>query len=183
MRYAGFWPRLGAMLVDTIVVAPLMWLAYWSFNASHAWALVVQVVSIPLYAGYNIYFVGRWGQTIGKMVLHIKVVKLDGSGAGFGRAFYRHSVDLAFSILSGVVTVNALLSIPGPAYDALSFDDKIQLFDTRAPSWSRVIDVLSFIWIVSELAVLLLNEKRRALHDFIAGTVVVHEQREIVVEA
>ena len=35
-------------------------------------------------------------------------------------------------------------------------------------------DYLLNIWVLSELVVLLLNKKRRTLHDFIAGTVVLH---------
>jgi len=178
MRYAGFWLRLGALIVDTIVIAPLIWLAFWSLSTSQAWAVLIELLLTILFAFYNIYFVGRWGQTIGKMALHIKVVALDGSKAGFGRAFYRQSVDLAFSIFSTVLTVHALLSVSGAFYDPLSFEEKMQLLDDNTPSWHGVIDALSYAWVASELVVLLLNAKRRALHDFIAGTVVIYGARE-----
>ena len=36
--------------------------------------------------------------------------------------------------------------------------------------WPRIV---GNVWICSELVVLLLNEKKRAIHDYLAGTVVV----------
>ena len=51
-----------------------------------------------------------------------------------------------------------------------------------APSWYKPIEVLFNIWTWGELIVLLTNRKRRALHDFIAGTVVVHATPDAAVE-
>ena len=44
-----------------------------------------------------------------------------------------------------------------------------------APSWFKPVQIFQQIWIWSEFIVLLTNRKRRAIHDFIAGTVVVRE--------
>ena len=120
MRYAGFWPRLGALVVDMIVTAPLIWLSFWSLSTSQAWAVLIEILLTGLIAFYDIYFIGRWGKTIGKMALNIKVVALDGSNAGFDRAFYRQSVDMGFSIITTALTVHALLSVSGAVYDPLS---------------------------------------------------------------
>lgn len=180
MRYAGFWPRLGAGLVDLLVMVPFIVVSFWSLSASRDIALLLEVPMTLLFAFYNIYFVGRWGQTVGKMALGIKVMGLDGTEAGFRRAFYRHCVDLGFSILMTATTVYSLLSVAAAEYDALGFEGKMLMMDEATPSWSRVTDLLYLIWIGSELVVLLLNEKRRALHDFIAGTVVIHTERPAV---
>jgi uncharacterized RDD family membrane protein YckC len=181
MRYAGFWPRLWAIVIDIVVLAPLIAVGFWAMYTSRAAALAVQIPLELLFAFYNIYFVGRWGQTIGKLVLRIRVVALDGSDAGYVRGFYRHSVDLAFSTVSATLTMLALLSISSAEFDSLTFEGKMDLLAERTPSWSRFVDWLSLAWIASELVVLLLNEKRRAIHDFIAGTVVVHTTPEAAV--
>jgi uncharacterized RDD family membrane protein YckC len=178
VRYAGFWPRLAAIIVDLVVLAPLIAVGFWAVSTSRTVALLVEIPLGILFAFYNIYFVGRWGQTVGKMALKIKVVGLDGSDAGYVRGFYRHSVDLAFSIVSTTLTMLALASISPVEYDGLPFEGKMELLAERTPSWGSVVDWLSFGWVVSELVVLLLNERRRAIHDFIAGTVVVHANAE-----
>ena len=40
-----------------------------------------------------------------------------------------------------------------------------------------VIPIVGFLWTWSELIVMLFNQRRRALHDFIAGTVVIADQK------
>jgi len=174
MRYAGFWPRFAAILIDTIVLAPLIAVSFWTLSASRTTALLIEVPLAFAFAFYNIYFVGRWGQTIGKMALKIRVVRLDGADAGFTRAFYRHAVDLAFSIATSVLTIYALMSVTDHEYSMLVFDERLDLVENKTGAWIRVLNWLSLAWVGSELVVLLLNDKRRALHDYMAGTVVVH---------
>jgi uncharacterized RDD family membrane protein YckC len=173
MRYAGFWPRLAAITVDMIVLAPVIVISFWTFSASRMTALLSELVLAFAFAFYNIYFVGRWGQTIGKMALKIRVVRLDGREAGFKRAFYRHAVDFAFSVATSALVVYALMSVTDHEYSTLVFDDRVNLVENKTGAWTSVLNWLSFAWTGSELVVLLLNEKRRALHDYIAGTVVI----------
>jgi uncharacterized RDD family membrane protein YckC len=41
------------------------------------------------------------------------------------------------------------------------------------PWWTRWVDIVEQVWTWSEVIVLLTNRKRRALHDFLAGTIVI----------
>lgn len=174
MRYAGFWPRFAAIVVDLIVLAPVIALSFWTLTASRTTALLSELSIAFAFAFYNIYFVGRWGQTIGKMALKIRVVRLDGGEAGFKRALYRHAVDLAFSVATSALTIYALTSVTEHEYSMLVFNERLELVESKTGAWPDVVNWLSFAWVMSELVVLLLNEKRRALHDYIAGTVVIH---------
>ena len=94
-----------------VVLAPVIALSFWTSTASRTIALSFEFPLAVAFAFYNIYFVGRWGRTIGKMALKIRVVRLDGGEAGFKRAFYRHAVDLGFSIATSALTVYALMSV------------------------------------------------------------------------
>jgi uncharacterized RDD family membrane protein YckC len=51
-----------------------------------------------------------------------------------------------------------------------------------SPIWHKLLDWLHQIWIWSEFAVLLTNKRKRALHDFIAGTVVIKDKFENIAE-
>jgi len=161
-------------MIDTIVLVPIIGVSFWSVTASRTTALLLELPLAFAFALYNIYFVGRWGQTIGKMALKIRVVRLDGGDAGFRRAFYRHVVDLAFSVAQSALTIYTLLSVTDHEYSMLVFDERLALVENKTGEWTNVVNWLSFAWVGSELVVLLLNEKRRALHDYIAGTVVIH---------
>ena len=175
MRYAGFWPRLGAILIDCVILVPLIALSFWTWTAgSRTTALLVEVPLAFAFAFYNIYFIGRWGQTIGKMALKIRVVRLDGGTTGFTRAFYRHAVDLAFSVVTSALTIYALMTVTDSDYGGFTLNQRLDLVEATTGALVEVLNWLSVAWAGSELVVLLLNDKRRALHDYIAGTVVVH---------
>lgn len=56
-------------------------------------------VSMAINAAYYTFFVGHFGQTPGKMIMHIKVVTYNGTTPSYATAFVRYLI----SILSGAV--------------------------------------------------------------------------------
>lgn len=48
-----------------------------------------------------------------------------------------------------------------------------RLLHAATPLWGLWAGYAQTAWLFSELIVLLFNEKKRAIHDFIAGTVVI----------
>jgi uncharacterized RDD family membrane protein YckC len=172
-RYAGFWSRLAANIVDILVLTPLMALGYWALYSSRDIAFASEIPLVLVSTAYEIYFVGRWGQTVGKKVVGIKVVSVDESAAGYRRAFWRQSVDLALALGSAVMAIVALSSVTNEEFDLLSHHARDVLERRSEPNWYIY---LGLAWSFGELLVLLTNKKRRALHDFIAGTVVIHAE-------
>jgi len=177
VRYAGFWSRLAAGLVDALVFLPFTALHFWAQSLSWPTAVAGAVLFSYIYAAYNIYFHGRWGQTLGKMALGIRVQLKDGGRITWSAAFLRHCVDLGFSIWTSVIYVGAILSVPEHVFESLDFVARAQVIAGVLPWWYGWTNRLWATWSASELVVLLTNRRRRALHDFIAGTVVVHVER------
>lgn len=130
-----------------------------------------------LYSAYTVYFHGRFGQTIGKRVMGIRVVRLTGENIGWPNAWRRSSVDIGFSILGIVSTFAALLMITDPEYYGVGLVQRAENVQLHEPEWLSWSKVASQIWIWSEVVVMLFNTKRRALHDFIAGTIVVADAK------
>ncbi len=100
-RYAGFWVRVGARIVDGFIIN-IATLAI-SFVVGFVGALINSaagggdgfeaiagilggLIGIILPIVYEIVFVGKYGATPGKMSLGIKVVRSDGSPVSYGRA-------------------------------------------------------------------------------------------------
>jgi uncharacterized RDD family membrane protein YckC len=83
---AGFFQRLGAYIVDVIIVG-VVYLIVWAIAGEAAATVVGLLVSI----GYYIYFEGSpSGQTLGKKVLGIRVVDYSTGGPlGYSKAFIR----------------------------------------------------------------------------------------------
>ena len=108
MVYAGFWVRVGATLIDQLILlAVVAVLAFIGFlvlaptlsrsgaapeAALAAMSIVVGVGYLLLIGGsacYEAFFVSRSGATPGKKALGLKVVMPDGGPVSLGRAFGR----------------------------------------------------------------------------------------------
>ena len=130
MRYAGFWRRLGAFLIDAVLLAVAMaalgrlGLPVYQRVDYNAFGMVIVVLLLWLY--FALLESSRLQATLGKLALAIKVTTLDGHRIGFGRATLR--------------TVGKYLS--------------------------AVILMIGFIMAG-------FTRRRQALHDLIAGTLVV----------
>jgi len=66
----------------------------------------------------------------------------------------------------------AIISADAEIYNDLDWLQKSQYLSGISGA-TYIITVLSNIWIWSEVIVLLFNKRKRAIHDFIAGTVIV----------
>jgi uncharacterized RDD family membrane protein YckC len=98
-RYVGFWARVGAYLLDLVVIS-LVFLAAWGppkMNFEQLQTMeemrdALKPVSDRLFWMQLIYFVtlnGQFGATLGKMVFRARIVNLEGGRIGFGRAMLR----------------------------------------------------------------------------------------------
>ena len=139
--YAGLWSRVGAYLIDFIIVNAIALAIYFVPGfvyhaatgglgdidpAPNAFAVVILVLSILAAVAYPVCF-WRWrGQTPGKMAVGLRVVTAGGSPPSWGSALLR--------FLGYVIC------------------------------WATV--GLLFLWIV-------FDDRKRGLHDRMAGTFVV----------
>ena len=174
--YARFWQRAVAMVIDFAITVPVALLASWLGGHSRGAGGVSEILSVTLYLGYFIYGHGRFGRTVGKAVMGIRVVRLDGSAIGWPEAWKRSSVDIVLTAISLAGTLWALGTMSDAAFaaaDGFWLHERIAAFE---PAWVEGMDWPLQIWAWSELVVMLMNERRRAVHDFIAGTVVISDR-------
>ena len=118
-RYASVWSRIGAYLIDGIILAIINSVAQIVFVGISGTALVGDDAGIALTAFLafailvlvldGIYVVSQeapYGQTIGKRALGIKVVKADGSSMDVDAALIRYGfLFFSFLGLGGLVTL------------------------------------------------------------------------------
>lgn len=114
--YAGFWKRVAASLIDSVIigllgmvvgaaVGGLMGAAFGIGGGPGAGRLaaielVAQLVSLVLTACYYGWFYASPNQaTPGKMAIGIKVVRSNGQGCGFWRGFGRHFASILSAML------------------------------------------------------------------------------------
>ncbi len=75
LEYAGFWIRLGAGVIDLLVLGSFAFILSYFFTLPVIWAPAGVVISIAYWLGFWVWR----GQTPGKMAAGIKVIRTDSS--------------------------------------------------------------------------------------------------------
>jgi uncharacterized RDD family membrane protein YckC len=166
-RYRTGWRRFWATFIDGFVLQPLMWLNDWIWSAFHTPLLLV-----PWFVLYSISFVAysvllhwRWGQTLGKRVTRVRVHSLSGGPLSLRQAAMR-------DILPLISLVVVLLDLPDVAHGKNPYQEAAAAGLAGLSTFQLVMVWSMPAWWILEVVTMLSNSKRRALHDFIAGTVV-----------
>jgi uncharacterized RDD family membrane protein YckC len=104
MVYAGFWIRVGAKIIDVIILYALgfvvallggLFIAGSPFPGGQistrfiAGNIFIAMMSWAIQIAYPVYFLGKYGATLGKMACGLKVVRPDGEKVSYARAFGR----------------------------------------------------------------------------------------------
>ena len=177
LYYAGFWKRLGANLLDLLVQLPIMAFCFWGMSNYRLFQVYWFLPNILFDLFYDVYLVRRYGGTPGKLLMGIRICKVNGEPVGYREAFLRELPRTLLGIMTAVGPMLALLLLSDAEYQHLDVEGRSKRIDELTPFWQTPFQWIQSAWIWSELIVLLTNKKRRALHDFIAGTVVVFAPR------
>ena len=175
-RYSTFWPRFLTAIVDSCVLWPVDFITTGLSSADLPRTLVALLVTVGSLASflYTVVMHARYGQTVGKMVTKVRVVDFrTGGSISWGQAWLREGIPMVLSL--GLLAWE-VLHLPGGSQNPSA------LADGKSPAFGGVFWLLVAVpglWDVAELLTMLTNEKRRALHDFIAGTIVVRTNTEV----
>ena len=199
LQYVGFWWRVLALIIDgfvlvipnMLVAAPYYYLTFKkaiaeggapsvdplhemkSMDALTVVAWVGSMVGGFLIAmGYETWMVGKWGGTVGKLVLGARVARPSGEPLGYLHALGRYGAKL----LNGLIWA-------APAYAALiigaimSFGTGLQSGTPKEVPVAMIVGVIiMFLWfLVGGFGYYMAGwtAKKQALHDKLAKTVVV----------
>ncbi len=164
LRHRTIWRRFFAGILDALVMLPIVVLEFWIVNEDRPLSLVTLWVgtSYLYFHIYSVWMHARFGQTLGKMATRVKVLdKTESKVPGVKRALVRESVYLALSVLFAGCTISLIQEKGIEGYDEFSFS-------------LVVVTLLGGGWVLCDTIGALVSRKRRALHDLMAGTVVVN---------
>jgi uncharacterized RDD family membrane protein YckC len=178
--YAGFLPRILAGVVDGAIVTGAAKLFLFLRCNSLDSFLTITIFGFIFYRLYFILFVALWGQTPGKMVARIQVVQLDGSPVGWTHAILRNSVETAIAMVLYYFEINAALHIPAADYTGATLAQRDALINALIPYGTGYLTLTSKLYVYSEYLVMFMNKRKRAIHDFIGGTVIIHDPRHTI---
>jgi uncharacterized RDD family membrane protein YckC len=173
MRYAGFWSRFVAGLIDALIWLPLVLVDYWVERASYTAVVIAALIGPAIMISYDVGLVAVYGGTVGKLMRGLRIRQVNGARATWTNAWRRSAVQIVISLSAAILTLIALNRIAPEVYLAASWGSRPKIVEQTIPA-IRWLNWAAAVWTLSELVTLLSNKKRRALHDFIGGTVVVH---------
>ncbi len=165
-RYQTFWPRVGANMLDSLVVGMPIGLLLFALQSLEIlspenFGLVNQLSQFAGLA-YPIVMHALYGQTLGKMAAKVKLIDVsEKREVQPKQALVRDIVPVFFACVS----LAYFLGFSTPT-------DIEQLTDTAKLIFVSI-TVFALVWSLAEIISMLFSPKRRALHDLIAGTVVV----------
>lgn len=181
-QYAGFWHRLHAHIIDLLILLPYIYLTIVVSRNYRLYELYLFIPSMFITLLFEIYCVAKYGGSPGKLIAKIKIVKSDFSEVTYKDAFLRSSVAIILNLINKIMIIFFLLSISDAEYfSIIASEGGFKALAAKQTSLYKIVDGLYQIWIWGELIVLLTNKKRRALHDLIAGTVVIKKQATIAI--
>lgn len=161
VRYAGFWRRFVSSICDFIVLYLFLGILYSIRNLPVEW--IYFTISIIQWLYFTLLENSKWQATLGKLALRIKVTDQNGNRVSLLRANARYwsKAPLILMILIGPL-IAALL-------EATTWNKPI--LDVAV---GRVILIVVFIVFIGFIMAGF-TQKKQALHDIIAGTLVVRK--------
>jgi uncharacterized RDD family membrane protein YckC len=171
--YSNFSARLGALLLDALIMCPIWVLVAIINSQSMNMQYFTLLLNLIFTIWYMIYLPKRYGGTPGKLVAGLKIIKMDGNDIDWNEAFLRYSISLGFAILMAPATIFALMQADAETYNAMGWMQQNEYLQSFAPIYQWIFIWASLAWAIAEIIVYFADDRSRAIHDKIAGTVVI----------
>jgi uncharacterized RDD family membrane protein YckC len=168
-KYETIYPRLAEGILDSLVYWPVGFLiALLSLKISPLAGASLSVLGYLIWLGYFVIMHRRYGQTLGKMMVKVRVVDYrTGGPLSWRQAWLREGIPILFSMLPALQDLLTARNFPAAPLNLQSMPDLSFSFAAVLPYG------LSLGWLIAEIGCVLTTPKRRALHDFLAGTLVI----------
>lgn len=167
-QYGGFWIRVGASLVDFLILLPVYGLFVYAIYFQKS--LLLSMLGLFLAGAYKPFLEATKSATFGKMAAKLKVVNADNQSISVQQALIRNSPWIISSALS-IATYFLLFQNPD-FLDAEGFLEMSQA--TEESSLSMISQLFSFV-ILIVVVVVAFTAKKQGLHDMMADTYVVRQ--------
>jgi uncharacterized RDD family membrane protein YckC len=190
-RYGGYWLRVVAHIIDVAVLFALNMVVSIVFtmgavaasaaSGSATLALIGNLIALVLQLGigfgYPTWMVGKYGATLGKMAVGLKVVKPSGGRVSyllaFGRSLARDYIPAFIAMVAALIFGALFLSIvgfdlEGDAFSNLSRGQLVALWTIGV--FGGLITFAAWMYCYAMAG---WDKEKRALHDHICSTRVV----------
>jgi len=166
---AGFWVRVGASIIDSLIFIPIMVLSFWNMFSLKS-TVVLVLTSLPGLI-YKPLMESFFGATLGKMSCKIKVIDDDGKKLSLFNAYIRF---FPFLLSAGVTLAGQLILFSSPQFQSAT--SWIEISQAQQGSFLVVISYPVNILILIDCIIIAFTFRKRALHDMMAESFCVYKE-------
>lgn len=162
LKYKTGFKRLGAALIDCIAFVPFVIVQQFLFSYTGNSVVIFSCISFAIFLPfvYSVYFHTKFGQTIGKRLVGVKVLDIEETKQiTFYQAILRDSIYLIVIVVELSYTLFLTTQTDKPNFVIDAYVD--------------FVNYPIYLWPILELVTMMTNYKRRSINDFLAKTVVV----------
>ncbi len=169
LEFVGFWKRVGVALIDAALWLPLWPLFAWANDTAWQHGTVLHILALDAaYSFAVVALVHYYGGTPGKLILRMRVIGRDLQYLSWNRSVRREAINYASALLTSLPLWWTFRHIEPSNYDA---GEQARLLETHAGwaltyVWPGIVQCIDVGWVAT-------NRRRRAIHDYIAGSYVV----------
>jgi|SRR5450432_166990 uncharacterized RDD family membrane protein YckC len=170
--FAKFWTRLGAYLIDSIIISvvtlPVTYINVTSWKLA-SFFILTSLVELA----YKPFMEFKFGATLGKMAVHIRVVGNQFEKVTLTEELKRVSFYLIPGILQSIFTLRIYFN--DTLKTITNFNEYNQYVVALNPATVWVV-VIVLILFIADVMVFFSNPENRSLHDIYAGTYVIEKR-------
>ncbi|GAK87939.1 hypothetical protein JCM19238_5549 [Vibrio ponticus] len=166
--------RFAASLIDSLIVLPITMAVVYAQGFSQQLGILLAIPAAMVFAVYCILAHWWFGATLGKRLMKLKVVtEYAERSINFSHSLLRGLVYVLYALAMGYLQILAFQGISASEYLALEWYMRESLVEENMLDWHQKVQIIALVWFTISTLCLIVTGKKRALHDFIGGTVVV----------
>lgn len=176
--YAGYMRRFLASLIDTciwLLVLYVIGITQLQNTLITKWQhlFIFEFLKATLLYGMVTFFLVKYGGASGKLLLNIKIISIYEGNISIKIAIMRQLLSMLVTIvyIAGIYYALSMYAIIGMAVE---FDNYNNFYNFQ---WDAILAILAVfianIFRLVDYSLIIINKRRRAIHDFLAGTIVV----------
>lgn len=167
-EFAGFWIRVGASFIDTLIFLPFIVFNY--YNLSSLKILVLQLLTIAAMTIYKPFMEFKYGATFGKQALNIKVVDEHFKSISLNQALVRY---LPWGLTQLVSIIGIFILFNHPSFsETHGFFQVTMLQNSVMP---QIYSSAAGLFLLLSCVVVAFSDKKQGIHDIMAKTYCVYK--------
>lgn len=170
VTYAGFWIRVGATLVDFLILLPVFLLTM--YNMFSLKSMLLMIVLTLVSAAYKPYLEWKRSATYGKSAVGIKLIDYEGNNISLEQALKRYFPWIISYVLS---LISSIFLFMAPEFAETEGFMEISTLTQKASPVNAISSLYNFVFLIL-IGSAGFDSRKQGVHDKYAKTYCVYEK-------